>query len=170
MGILSIEKRFPSRTIAIAALGLVASLPTYADTPMVRITGGVFMMGSNTGKADERPRHRVSVKTFYLDRSAVTNQHYADYLNKHGWTAPTAKGVRRFDLDDEDARIRKLKNGKYVPHKGHANKPVIEVSWIGAVEYCRALGKRLPTEAEWEFAARGTTGRPYPWGNGRPNA
>jgi len=153
--------------IVLAVLLLAMGATARADTKMIRIPGGAFMMGSDTGSADERPRHKVTVKTFFLDRTAVTNAQFADYLNKHGPTAPT--GERRFDWDDSDARIKRLGGGTYVPFKGHENMPVVEPSWLGARDYCAAMGKRLPSEAEWEFAARGPEGRIYPWGNEPPD-
>jgi formylglycine-generating enzyme required for sulfatase activity len=84
-------------------------------------------------------------------------------LNKHGRAAPTGKPI--FDWNDSDARIKRLGSGKYVPVVGHENMPIVEVSWLGARNYCASISKRLPTEAEREFAARGPEGWLYPWGN-----
>jgi len=145
---------------------LVFAGPVLAAADMVLIPGGSFAMGSSDRVPDERPVHKVSVKTFYLDRTEVTNLQMAAYLNKHGHAGP--KGERFFDLGDSDARIKRLKSGEYIPFPGHEKMPVVEVSWLGARDYCARLGKRLPTEAEWEFAARGREGRLYPWGNHKP--
>ena len=143
------------------------STVTQAETKMIFIPGGSFLMGNDNSLVDEQPSHKVAVHSFFLDRTEVTNAQLAEYLNKHGHKGP--KGERYFDLDDSDARIKRQKDGKYVPFEGHDRMPVVEVSWLGARDYCAWLGKRLPTEAEWEFAARGPEGRTYPWGNEAPD-
>jgi formylglycine-generating enzyme required for sulfatase activity len=154
--------------VGLAILILAINFGLHAAGDMIRIPGATFMMGSDDGNLDERPRHKVSVEPFLLDRIEVTNAQLAAYLNahKHGHKGPN--GERYFDLGDNDARIGQLKNGQYAPFKGHERKPVTEVSWLAARDYCAVLGKRLPTEAEWEFAARGPEGRKYPWGNEEP--
>ena len=133
---------------------------------MVRVPGGAFFMGSDDGPQDERPRHRVELKEFFIDRNQVTNAQFARFLNALG---PVGKrGERYYDVDDNDARIHR-RDGRWVADPGHENRPVVEASWFGAGAYCAWLGKRLPTEAEWEKAARGTDGRKYPWGNEPPD-
>jgi iron(II)-dependent oxidoreductase len=133
---------------------------------MVRIPSGAFFMGSDEGPEDERPRHRVELKEFFIDRNQVTNAEFARFLNAVG---PVGKrGERYYDVDDNDARIHR-RDGKWLADTGHENRPVVEASWFGAAAYCAWLGKRLPAEAEWEKAARGTDGRKYPWGNEPPN-
>ena len=144
----------------------LAGAQTYPVTPAVRVDGGSFTMGSNDGPEDERPAHPVELAPFLIDRTPITNGQFADFLNVVG--PVSAHGDRLFDLDDPDARIRK-EGGRWLADKGFENHPVIEVSWIGARDYCAWVGKRLPTEAEWEKAARGTDGRRYPWGNGAPD-
>ncbi len=140
-----------------------------ADPPeMARIAGGAFTMGRDDGPADERPAHQVRLAPFLIDRLPVTNAEFAAFLNAVG--GPVGKDGRRlFDWDDGDARIHQL-DGAYRPDPGFADRPVIEASWRGAVAYCRRKGKRLPSEAEWERAARGLEGRIYPWGNAPPDA
>lgn len=135
---------------------------------MARIAGGTFTMGSNTALADERPPHRVTLATFWLDRRPVTNAEFATFLQHLGRTREP-DGRKLFDLDDNDARIRKA-GPRYEPFAGQADHPVVEASWYGARAYCAWQGKRLPTEAEWEYAARGTAGRSYPWGDTPPDA
>ncbi|MGH7846365.1 MAG: formylglycine-generating enzyme family protein [Candidatus Binatia bacterium] len=141
----------------------------YAQIPvteMVTIPAGAFTMGSDDGPADERPAHRVQLVAFSIDRLPVTNANFASFLNAVG--AVNSRDERLFDVDDPDARIRRS-DGKWMADQGYANHPIVEVSWIGAREYCAWVKKRLPTEAEWEKAARGTDGRKYPWGHEPPD-
>lgn len=123
-------------------------------------------MGSDSGPEDERPQQRVELRAFSIDRTPVTNAQFADFLNTVGPVGK--KGERLFDVDDPDARIHS-RGGKWVADAGFEKHPVVEASWFGAVAYCSWGGKRLPTEAEWEKAARGTDGRKYPWGQAVPD-
>lgn len=123
-------------------------------------------MGSDTGPSDERPAHQVNLAEFRIDRFPATNAQFAEFLNAEGTFS--AKGERLFDFDDPDARIHRI-GGRWVADKGYGQHPVIEVTWVGARDYCAWRAKRLPTEAEWEKAARGTDGRKYPWGNAAPD-
>jgi formylglycine-generating enzyme required for sulfatase activity len=147
------------------ALALAVSLPA-AAADMAAIPAGPFTMGSDDGPADERPAHRVTLAAFLIDRYPVTNSGYADFLNAAG--THNAQGERLFDFDDADARVHRV-GGKWAAHPGHDKHPVVEVTWAGARDYCAWAGKRLPTEAEWEKAARGSDGRRYPWGNLPPD-
>ncbi len=133
---------------------------------MLRIAAGPFLMGSNDGPADERPQHEVTLAEFFIDRLPVTNAQFAKFIEAKGFQG--AAGQRWFDIDDNDARIHR-QGGKWRAHAGHEDHPVVEASWFGAVAYCEWLGKRLPTEAEWEKSARGTDGRKFPWGNEPPD-
>src|SRR5262245_5389183 len=134
---------------------------------MVRVPAGVFLMGSDDGPEEERPQHKVQLAEFSIDRNQVTNSQFARFLDALG---PVRKrGEKYYDVDDGDARVHR-RDGKWQADAGHENRPVIEASWFGAAAYCNWLGKRLPTEAEWEKAARGTDGRRYPWGNDQPDA
>lgn len=144
----------------------LVSGPPVASTEMVVIPAGLFTMGSDTGPADERPAHRVDLPAFSIDRTPVTNAQFAAFLNAVG--PVNSPGERLFDIDDPDARIH-ARDSKWAADKGFENHPVVEVSWFGAREYCAWMGKRLPNEAEWEKAARGTDGRKYPWGNSPPD-
>jgi formylglycine-generating enzyme required for sulfatase activity len=150
-----------------AALALAAvTCPALAAEDMIAIPAGPFTMGSDDGPADERPAHRVTLPVFLIDRYPVTNASYADFLNAAG--NHNAEGERLFDLDDPDARVHRV--GKtWAAHPGHEKHPVVEVTWAGARDYCAWAGKRLPTEAEWEKAARGSDGRRYPWGGQPPD-
>ncbi len=122
------------------------------DAPMILIPEGAFWMGidGSIGLEDEQPRHEVWVDAFYIDTYEVTTKRYATFLSATNRTAPWL--WRSVDL------------------KIHANRPVIGVTWDDADAFCRWAGKRLPTEAEWEKAARGTDERRYPWGDETPNA
>jgi iron(II)-dependent oxidoreductase len=134
---------------------------------MIRIPAGPFKMGSNDGRDDERPEHIVTLAAFEIDRLQVTNAEFAIFLERHGTT--NKNGQRYFDWDDSDARIHRVE-GVWRADKGFLNHPVVEASWAGALAYCQSLGKRLPNEAEWEKAARGTDARRYPWGDAMPTA
>lgn len=133
---------------------------------MIAIPGGAFTMGSNDGPADERPAHQVELAAFSIDRYPVTNAQFAEFLNAAG--LQNKRGERLFDDDDNDARIHR-RAGRWIADAGYEQHPVVEVSWPGARDYCAWRGARLPTEAEWEKAARGTDARRYPWGNAPPD-
>jgi formylglycine-generating enzyme required for sulfatase activity len=130
------------------------------------IPGGPFQMGSVDGESDERPVHKVYVDVFGIDRFLVTNADYVRFLNVFG---NRDEGGGKW-LDNEGplsswlCKIQK-KGERFVPKAGYENHPVVKVSWYGARAYARWLGKRLPTEAEWEKAARGgLEGKKYVYG------
>jgi formylglycine-generating enzyme required for sulfatase activity len=133
---------------------------------MIRVTAGAFLMGTNDGPEDERPQHKVNVGEFFIDRHKVTNAQFALFLNAVGPRGP--RGETYYDIDDNDARVHR-RDGRWRADGGHEDHPVVEASWPGARAYCAWAGKRLPTEAEWEKAARGTDGRKYPWGTEPPD-
>jgi iron(II)-dependent oxidoreductase len=147
-------------------LAASALAPPVCAQEMVSVPAGAFTMGRDDGPADERPAHQVVLRAFTIDRYPVTNERFAAFLNAEG--PVTARGGRLFDFDDPDARIH-AERGRWIADKGFETHPVIEVTWAGARAYCAWRGKRLPTEAEWEKAARGTDGRRYPWGNSPPD-
>jgi formylglycine-generating enzyme required for sulfatase activity len=146
------------------ALALAAPSGAAGDGMML-IQAGAFWMGQDGGALDEAPRHRVFVKDFWIDRTKVTNAEFAAFLDASGLTS--ADGERRFDDDDADARIHRVA-GRWIADAGYEGHPAVEVSWFGARDYCAWKGQRLPTEAEWEKAARGDDRRPYPWGSAAP--
>ena len=133
---------------------------------MIEIPAGPFTMGSNDGPADERPAHAVELGQYMIDRLPVTNLQFAEFLNAVG--THNRANERLYDFDDSDARIHQV-NGRFTADAAYATHPAVEPTWVGARDYCAWRGKRLPTEAEWEKAARGTDGRKYPWGNSAPN-
>ena len=144
--------------------------PTVTPTPpvdpyegMERIPAGEFRMGSNSGGNDEKPVHSVYVDEFYMDTYEVTNAEYAAFLNAKGKHAEA--GNTWYRLGWVGSRIEYVSR-VYRVKAGYENHPVNYVSWYGAMAYAAWKGKRLPTEAEWEKAARGgLVGLKYPWGN-----
>ena len=143
--------------------------PSTPEQPAVHIIGevalipaGEFQMGGRDGDAesDEQPVHTVYVDAFYIDKYEVTNAQYKKFVDANPqW--------------QKDNIPRNLHNGKYLRfwrgntyHLSKENHPVVYVSWYAAMAYAKWAGKRLPTEAEWEKAARGgVVGRKYPWGD-----
>jgi serine/threonine-protein kinase len=113
---------------------------------MVFIPGGAFLMGRNGGDEYERPEHQVTVAPFFLDKFEVTCEEYQKFVDETGHRPPPSWTKGRFS-------------------EGEGRLPVTGVSWDDATAFALWAGKRLPTEEEWEFAARGTNGRLYPWGN-----
>jgi len=111
----------------------------------VSVSGGEFMMGSLDGDNDEGPVHEVFLDAFSIDKFEVTNAQYA---------ACVAEGA-----------CEEPGNTKYYENEEYADHPVVYVSWYDASQYCAWADRRLPSEAEWEKAARGTDERMYPWGN-----
>jgi eukaryotic-like serine/threonine-protein kinase len=145
--------------------------------PMVLIPAGNFMMGVATDDAnaglDERAPHEVLLDSFYIDRHEVTVAQYVSFLNILGeGHAGTCQGYTCLRTRFETLQSNILWNQDviYEAVTGFEQHPVNNVSWFGAQAYCEWVGGRLPTEAEWEFAARGTDGRIYPWGSEPPDA
>jgi len=136
--------------------------PTLSAPPvMVYVPAGEFTMGSDEGDSNEQPVHTVYLDAFYIDKYEVTNAQFAQFLNEQG--NQEEGGVTWLDIGSESCLITQI-GEQYQPKSGYDDHPVIEVSWYGARAYCLWASKRLPTEAEWEKAARGTDERTYPWG------
>lgn len=126
---------------------------------MVFIPGGVFTMGSNAGDPGYQPEHQVSVADFYLDRWPVTNAEYKEFVDATGHRIPN------YDVSWCDTVEYNWDRERKTYPKDKADHPVVLVTWEDAMAYAAWAGKRLPTEAEWERAARGLNGNRYPWGN-----
>jgi formylglycine-generating enzyme required for sulfatase activity len=150
---------------------------------MVYVPAGEFIMGTPEEwlredperHRTEAPQHVVYLDAFYIDKYEVTNAEYAAFLNTLGQNTMACYGYdcasvrREEDIDTSRGSVRLVEYpGTETPYhvaEGYERYPVIRVSWYGAQAYCAWLDKRLPTEAEWEKAARGTDGRRYPWGD-----
>ena len=127
-----------------------------AQDDMVLVPAGEFTMGTSAGSnglPDEHPARLVYLSAFWIDRYEVTNAAYETFVQATDYVAPA------------NANPVSTLWERNRPLPGIEQHPVVNVSWLDAVAFCRWAGKRLPTEAEWEKAARGTTGRLYPWGN-----
>lgn len=116
---------------------------------MVRIAGGTFQMGSNDGEPDEKPVHEVAVTTFDLDKHEVTVQEYKACVDSKKCSAPSKGEWSTYYLPEQE-------------------RPVNFVDSKEAETYCATFGKRLPSEEEWEYAARGKEGRRFAWGDTPP--
>ena len=123
-----------------------------APEGMVYVNAGTFKMGNKDGASDAKPVHTVYVNSFYIDKHEVTVQEFTQFLNEKG--NQTEGGNKWLDIKDWSCPIKK-EDGHFIPKDGKANHPIVEVSWYGAKSYAEWVGKRLPTEAEWEYAAKG---------------
>lgn len=198
--------RIPSRLPTAAPFSSLTAMDT-SRRGMVRIEGGTFLMGADNdqGSPDEYPKHLVTVKSFWMDETEVTNAHFAVFVKATGYITTAER------KPDWDALKKDLPAGTQKPHdsilvpaslvfrtadaavsvdaytewwiwqngadwrhpegpgstiEGREDFPVVQVSWEDAQAYCKWAGKRLPTEAEWEWAARGgLQNSVYPWGN-----
>jgi formylglycine-generating enzyme required for sulfatase activity/serine/threonine protein kinase len=158
----------PSPPVSAATTTAAATLPAL-DCPqgMVRVPGGRFFMGSDDDLPKEKPAHNVTIPSFCMDRFEVSTDAYRACSDRgdckragttNRWEGITAKEQKTFDPVCNFAASAR---GKH---------PINCVDWSMADRFCRAEGKRLPTEAEWEFAARGSDGRKFPWGDTRPTS
>jgi formylglycine-generating enzyme required for sulfatase activity len=157
-------------TVLLAVVAAVVG-PGPIDGPkhpvvMIHIEGGSFPMGAEGDVFDERPAHLVAVKSFEMDQVPVTNTQFAQFLNARGGV-DSVQGLV-YDLSDRAARIWRV-GERFAVEPGFEQHPVVAETWWGARAFCAWRGGRLPTEAEWERAARGAEGRTYPWGHDPPD-
>lgn len=133
-----------------------------ATNKMVLVPAGPFWMGDDNESPDTRPRRAVYLRAFYIDKYEVVNDEFAAFID--------ARGYSRHELWHQDGWQWITTENAAAPRYWSdqrwnvVRRPVVGVSWYEADAYCRFVGKRLPTEAEWEKAARGPDGRLYPWG------
>ena len=130
------------------AVSSVESGRSLDGAPMVLVPAGPFTMGSHDGLPNERPEHTVMLDAYSIDQYEVTLGLYRKFLESGKQESPAT-------WDSEAAAVV-------------GDRPAMGMKWESAAAYCRWAGKRLPTEAEWEKAARGTDGRRYPWGDMQP--
>ncbi len=137
---------------------IMGNISVAVEIEMVLIPEGSFTMGHNGGDEDERPAHKVYLDAYYIQKTEVTNAQYYAFWKADGGEAsshtPFSFGSETGSWPDRALR--------------YPDYPVVGVSWMGASAYAQWMGKRLPTEAEWEKAARGTKGQLWPWGNAFP--
>ena len=136
--------------------------PVGSHHEMVPIPEGHFLMGTESGNSTMRPAHTVYLNAFLMDRFEVTNGRFLAFLNERGGS----DGNDHIYLNPDSEVIFGQPGGRYrLSDSSLIDHPVVNVSWYGARDYCEWIDGRLPTEAEWEKAARGSDGRVYPWGN-----
>jgi len=137
-------------------LGIGSSQVSPVDgMTLLYVPAASFAMGSTDGYPDELPVHTVTLAAFWVDQTEVTNAMYILCEQAGACTPPSRKTSNLADY--------------YYGYPDYAEYPVLFVTWQDAVNYCAWAGRRLPTEAEWELAARGTDGRLYPWGAAAPD-
>ncbi|MEK6633292.1 MAG: SUMF1/EgtB/PvdO family nonheme iron enzyme [Nitrospirota bacterium] len=147
--------------VVTVAEGLEKEVKGKDGAPMVLIPEGPFPMGvphgDRDGGRDEYPRHDVFVNNFYIDKFELTNSRYLEFVKATNHRIPQNPKNATRNLWQGDTITESL-----------ADRPVVNVDWADAQAYCQWAGKRLPTEAEWEKAAKGTADRRFPWGNVEP--
>jgi serine/threonine-protein kinase len=160
----------PSGGTPAAAPMAAASAATPAPScpeGMVRIPGGKFFMGADDGTPDEKPAHKVSLSPYCLDAYEATTADYRKCSDTGDCKRASKTNAWDGIADHEHDAYDPLCNIR--DPEGKATHPINCVDWEMANDFCRARGARLPTEAEWEFAARGPDGRKFPWGDEEPS-
>lgn len=137
-------------SIVTTACNLLNTMKAKDGMTLVFVPAGTFTMGSDEGEYEEQPIHQVYLDAFWIDRTEVTNAMYAQ--------------CARASACQEQVDKRSYTRDSYYGNSKFNDYPVIHVTWSMAYSYCAWRGDRLPSEAEWEKAARGTDERTYPWG------
>jgi serine/threonine-protein kinase len=169
----------PPPTLRATAVPMVVAAPVLSNPlepdgmVQVYVPAGEFLVGwAGTGvQPDELPQHRVYLDAFWIDRTEVTNAMFRRFVAATGYTTTAEKrgfGTVHVDWMDRQGADWQHPTGPDSDLAGLDDHPVVQVSWEDATAYCTWAGRRLPTEAEWEKAARGTDGRIFPWGNTLP--
>jgi formylglycine-generating enzyme required for sulfatase activity len=140
---------------------------------MVHVPEGEFSMGNDAGPINERPLHDVSLTAFWIDQTEVTNAMFALFIETTGYQTKAEKRGSAWVFDgtgwsEISGADWQHPQGPATNLTGLEDHPVVNVSWYDAKAYCEWNGARLPSEAEWEKAARGVDGRTYPWGEQAP--
>jgi serine/threonine-protein kinase len=140
----------------------------------VYVPAGEFLMGAADsdpdGSDDEKPQHTVYLNAFWIDKTEVTNAMFTRFMATTGYKTDAEKGGKGWvytgvKWEEVSGADWQHPGGPTTNISGLDDHPVVQVSWNDALAYCGWVGRQLPTEAEWEKAARGTEGRIYPWGN-----
>ncbi len=150
---------------------VTATVSAETTIDLVSIPGGAFTMGDAAGDPDETPR-AVTVTPFRLMRFEVTNTVFAAFVAETGHVTDPARRGFGYVWPGHWVKVEgadwRHPSGPAADLIGREQHPVVQVSWRDAGAFCRHHGLRLPTEEEWEFAARGTDGRRFPWGDAPP--
>jgi formylglycine-generating enzyme required for sulfatase activity len=143
---------------------------------MVYVPQGNFQMGSDDGTDYEKPMHTVWLDAFWIDKTEVTNTQFEEFVRQSNYQTDAEVAGWSYVYDMASTKWLKVSGANWRHPRGPSsnldgleNHPVTYISWNDALAYCRWAGRRLPSEAEWEKAARGTDSRIYPWGNQRPD-
>jgi eukaryotic-like serine/threonine-protein kinase len=163
----------PSET----ALGIGTTQEREKDNMMmVYVPEGPFTMGSNSGDESERPEHTVTLNGFWIDKTEVTNAMFQAFVQANNYQTEAERIGKAYFLDLNLKTWQRIDGIDWQHPRGTESNliglntyPVVDVSWNDATAYCAWVGGRLPSEAEWEKAARGIDGNIYPWGGATPS-